>query len=327
MSADLSNLAGMFVGVIPADAVPVQALYASLLPFEWQGVGIPYSRMRMTLRQDLVIHKFVDRDGAHVEGTGRAPLQFEATCPFHNTLGKGLSDSWSQPLYPTQWRKLIVACAQGASGVLQHPELGAITCKVESCVTEWSGGERAGPTVNIVWVETDDSQAAFQIVQASPISAGAAACGNLDSYLGDISPAVVPTLPTFPSSFSDLFRQIQGIGTQLSLLSYSLGGQINAVIYQANTLEQDLAANPNALNWPIFQAAEQAKDACYTLQGNLLTTGAKVSLYTVQKESTIPEIATAIPTDLVLFLNLNPTIALNPVVQAGTQVRYYKQAA
>jgi hypothetical protein len=120
--------------------------------------------------------------------------------------------------------------------------------------------------------------------------------------------------------------QIQSIGTQASLLSYSAGGQLQAIVDQANSLEQSIQTGPNApnaLNWPIFQAAEQAKDAAYTLQNNLLTTGASVQTYTTTKDSTLAEIAVTLNTDLYLLMNLNPALlAVMPVPQ-GSLVRFY----
>ena len=320
---------GPVIGIIPAGASDnVGTLYQSLLPFEWNSVGIPYTEMKMTLRQDLVIHKFVDRDGAYVENTGRAPLQFEAACPFVNTLAPGLADSWSQPLYPTNWRALIQACQEGDTGVLQHPELGSITCKVETVITNWKSTERGGPSVHITWVETDDSNLnpSNALSQPSPISAANAACATLDSNLGEADPAVIPVLPTFPSTFSQLMGQLSGLALQAQLFVHEFGGQIDTIVYQCNSLESDLDSIPNALNWPMYQAAEQAKDACYTMQGNLLTTGNNVSTYTTPSQSTIPAIATTLNTNLALLLNLNPTLALNPVVPAGTVVRYYQAA-
>jgi prophage DNA circulation protein len=322
-------MSGPWGGIIPADASAAPgALYGTLLGLSWEGVGLPITETRMTLRQDLVIHKFVDKDGAHVEGTGRHPLQFEASIPFVNTIAPGISETWKQPLYPTQWRLFMGACQQGETGTLQHPEIGAITCKVESVVTTWRATERGGPTVQATWVETDDSGLVLQLFgQPSPISAGAAACANLDTNLGQMLSQAGPVIPAPTTSFTDLFNQIRGLATQAQLLSYSFGGQIQNLVYQANALETGLAATPTALNWPLFQAAEQAKDAAYTLQGNLLTQGQKVSRYTTPDELTIPAIAARLGVPIQFLLNLNPTLALTPVVPPQTVIRYYAAAA
>ena len=323
----MASTPGPFTSVLPAEAPDdTGTLYQTLLPFEWNSVGIPYTEMKMTLRQDLVIHKFVDRDGAYVENTGRAPLQFEATCPFVNTLSPAIGETWSQPLYPTNWRALIEACREGDTGTLQHPELGAITCKVDTVITVWKGTERGGPIVTLTWIETDDSNLnlANALGQPSPVSAANAACANLDAQLGLLDTDVTPDVPTFPNSFSALMGQISSMGVQSQLLSFQFGGQVSAIIYQCNALEADLDQEPNALNWPLYQSCEQAKDACFTMQGNLLVTGQNISTFTTPVNATIPAIATTLNTNLPMLLNLNPSLALNPVVPAGTVVRFYQ---
>lgn len=334
--APQTNNAGPFAGSPPASIPPgvsadVRALYRGLLPFEWEGIGLPYTKMSVDLRQDLVIHKFVDRDGAHIENTGRHPLQFTFTIPFINTIApvRG-SETWVQPLYPTQWRRFLQACAVGETGSLQHPELGVLTCKVENVRTVWEGIAGGGPMVEASWVETDDTalQLTAALGQPSPISAMAAACANLDTYLAGITTAQAPQMPQLTQTFTQLMQQIQGIGTQVSLLSYEYGGQVNAIITQANQLEASLTNfpnTPNALNWPIVQQAEQAKDAAYQLQGNLLTTGTVPSSFTTQKDSTLAELAITLDADLYLLMNLNPTLILAQPVLAGSLVRYYKQ--
>ena len=323
--------AGAYQGAPPASvpagvSADIGALYRGLLPFEWEGVGFPYTRMTCTLRQDLVIHKFADRDGAHIENTGRHPLQFEADIPWVNTLGvvRG-SETWSQPLYPTQWRRFFQACAIGETGILQHPELGALTCKLDTFTTTWEGTARGGPSSHVVWIETDDSstQLLTALGQPSPISAMAAATANLDTYIAVSTTATIPQLPDFTQTFSQLFAQFASLSTQASLLSANVGGQLTAIIYQADTLESAMAAVPNALNWPLVQAAEQAKDAAYTLRGNLLTTGSNVATTTTAKDSTLAEIAVTLGCDLYLLMNLNPgLVAVQPVPQ-GSLVRYY----
>jgi hypothetical protein len=330
----MSNAPGIYQGVLPAGVPPGVAtdtneLYASLLPMEWEGVGIPYTRMRLTLRQDLVIHKFADRDGAYVENTGRHPLQFEATIPFINTLGKGPAETWKQPLYPTQWRAFFQACAEGEIGILNHPELGPLTCKVETVVTDWEAKSRGGPMVQVTWIESDESgtQLGTALGQPSPISALAAATSNLDTYLsGGFASADIPTLPTFTQSFSQLFAQLASLSTQTTLLENNIGGQTLGIIYQAQVVIDDTTAANNALAWPILQAANQAQDAAYSLQGNLLTTGSNVSTFVTSTDSTLPAIATKLNTDLELLISLNVSLLGSSIVPSGSTVRYYAAA-
>ena len=121
-------MAEMFTGTIPADILlDASQLFASLLEFRWRDVSFPTTEFTTELRQDLAIHKLVDRDGAFVEGTGRAPLQITARVACLNGLDAGPNEHWQRPLYPYTWRKLFEACADKSTGTLQHPELGPIT--------------------------------------------------------------------------------------------------------------------------------------------------------------------------------------------------------
>ena len=131
-------------------------LFAQLLEFQWRGIRFPITETVLELRQDLAIHKLVDRDGASIEGTGRAPLQINVRVPFLNGLTRGRAELWESPLYPTAWRQVFAACADKSNGVVTHPELGDITCKCEVMSTRWSGDVRSGVFVNMTFLETDD---------------------------------------------------------------------------------------------------------------------------------------------------------------------------
>jgi DNA circularisation protein N-terminus len=325
-------MADPFVATVPANvSVNVNDLFQGLLGLTWRGIGVPYTDMHLSLRQDLAIHKFADRDGAHIEGTGRAPLEIRARLAFINQLGKGTNERWQQPLYPTQWRKFFEACADRSSDILQHPELGEISCKPQSCETVWAGGVRGGVYVDAVWIESDDTGADLisDLAAPSPISALASACANLDTDLGEINPVVTPSLPQPVYTFTDLANAIRSVGDQTAVLQASFAGRINTVINQCQQVEMALAAPgvSNSLNWPIYQQAELAKDAANNLRANLLTTGDPVSVYTVTKDSTLPQVAATLGTNLQLLINLNPSLLLSPIVPQNTRVRYYPLAA
>ena len=115
-------------------AQSVQALFGELLPLQWKDVGIPYVDFKVTLRQDLAVHKFSDLDGADVEPTGRSPLEMTAKVPFLNNIARAPSETWSSgDLYPNQFRKFFAACVDRAPGYLQHPEFGPLVSTVAVC--------------------------------------------------------------------------------------------------------------------------------------------------------------------------------------------------
>lgn len=321
-----------FFGTIPADApASYDDLFGQLLEFKWRDIGFPVTKCGIELRQDLTIHKFVDKDGAHIEGTGRHPLQFTARVPFLNGLRSGLNESWglanNWTLYPTVWRSFFEACANKATGPLQHPELGVITCKCETARTEWSADVRTGVWVDVTWLESDDN--ATQLTEAlnaqSPIGTVDSVGAALDAYLDDPTNLKAPQLPTFPSTFGDLTTAIRGAIDQTTILQKSFAGKVDNLIYQAQSIEDalDRSANANALNWPLSQACEQMKAAAYDLKASLGTKSKTVALYTVPKDSTLGQVGATLGANLAELMALNVAYVGSGIVPGGSVVRYY----
>lgn len=313
---------------VPADApADPTGLFASLLEYRWRGVGFPTESFGIELRQDLAIHKMTDRDGAYIEGTGRAPLQFTARIPFLNGLTTGQNETWNQhgvDLYPAQWRKFFTACADRSTGVLQHPELGPITCKLETCHTEWSSGVRSGVWVAAVWIETDDSdidQVAAALASPSPGGQVQASAVDLDT----LGPNVVgPPLPVFPFSFEELAFALRGVIDTPSLMAKELGGRIDNILYQAGMITTALKfQDTSALNWPIYDATQKIQSAARDLKALQLTSGRSVSFYVVLVDQPLFSVSQNIPAPLDDLFTLNPQLIQRPVITAGTRVRYY----
>jgi hypothetical protein len=154
-------------------------------------------------------------------------------------------------------------------------------------------------------------------------------CAAADDNLANIDPSIVPHLPVFPSTFTDLSNAIRGAIDQVSLLENQYGGQIESVIFQAQLLEDSLnrAGNRSALNWPLFNAAEQMKSAAYDLQQTLITKGKKVGLYTTVGDASLSQIAQAIPAPITDLMTLNTGLVGNPIVLSGSVVRFYLPGA
>lgn len=308
-------------------AASVDDLFQGLLPMSWRSVHFPYADTELELRQDLAIHKFVDRDGAQVEGTGRSPIQITARIPFINGIARGKWEEWERPLYPAVWRKFFAAFADKSSAVLSHPELGDITCKAESMRTRWAGDVRQGVWVTATWIETDDAVLNFAeaLASTSPVANAQTAAADLDAQVIAINPAIVPQPYVPPTSFTDLVTAVRSAVDQVTVFQKETAGQIDNIIYEAQSLEDslDMAVNASALNWPMYQAAELAKSSAYDLKQTLLSKGKPVGLYTVSKDSTLAQITSIIGTDVFDVMVLNPGLVQQPVITKGTIVRYY----
>lgn len=303
-------------------------IFAALLPMEWRDVEFPIVETELELVQDQTIHKFVDRDGAHVEGVGRAPLRITARIPFLVGLQQGPNEHWQKPLYPFTWRKFFAACADRTSGTLQHPELGDLNCKCEFAKTKWSGDVRTGVYVNASWIESDDSQT--DLTQAlenpSPLANLSASAADLDTQLAALDPSQFPQPYTPPFSFSTIVSSTRGTIDSVTILQKQSAGQLDNAIYQAQSVKDaaDRAANANAQNWPLYADANQIICAAYDLKASLLnkqTTG--IGYYAVPKDSTIAQIAATLGSPVIDIVMLNTGFVAQPVVPKDSVVRYY----
>lgn len=307
-------------------------LFANLLPFAWRGLGFPYANTKLELAQDLVEHRFADLDGADVEATGRAPLRIRARIPFLNNIAAAPSELWTPgDLYPNTWRKMLAAFQDRSSDILQHPELGPITCRPGRFDTDWDSKTRDGVWVDAEWIETFDSTGALSasVTGAGLISIATAAGIDLDTLLPTIPQSAYPGLPKNNPSFADFARQLQGVADQISLLQYSAAGAVDAIVFRVQNIE---SAFTNAFNpgpgsvqyWPTLMAADSYLCAVANVKQTLLQASAKsVGLYIPASDTTLAMIAQSIPAPVSDLMNLNPSLLSKLVVPSGTKVRYY----
>ena len=307
--------------------MPVADTFSSLLEFQWRSIGIPTSEMSVEVRRDLVIHKFADRDGAHVEDTGRHPLQFTARIPFLNGISPGPNESWgSTPLYPTLWRAFFAACTDTSkSGILQHPELGTFNCKLEHCKTVWSAARRGGVDVEASWIESDDTGDDLSIALSKPsplaglVMSAAAIDAQIALITADSDAGLSVYVPNAP--VSSYVTAITTANDTDDVLSQNSGGQCAVIIAQSQAIQASIGSSP--LTWQLNLACDQAIESARNTQATLLTQGQGVSLYTVTKDSTMGQLASVIPADIESLIRLNPLLVQSPIVRQGTVVRFF----
>jgi prophage DNA circulation protein len=318
----------------------VNDLFAKLLPASWNGIGFAVAEMEFEIRQDLVIHRYADRDGAYVESTGRHPAQFTFKIPFLNNIQSAPNENWPQGnLYPLQWRSFIIACLDGQSHTLVHPELGPINCKVDMARSSWSAKTRDGVWVSVAFVESDDTQA-DQLTQslsvASPIGQLTASADDLDNQVDQVeivSPLFAQMAAANQFSFSQLASAISAVIDIPTLLSKQYQGMADNLIYQCNQIETalDMAENASPLNWPLFQNCERLKASAYAVkaQPTVATSNGTGTLttYVLQKDSTIGQLASQFGADVQSLIVLNAQYVSAPVIPSGAVVQYYKSAA
>lgn len=316
----------------------VNDLFAQLKEFTWKGVSFPVTETNLEIRQDLVIHKFADRNGAYVEGTGRHPVQVTAIIPFLNQIYPSGIESWAAgTLYPYTWRAFVLACLEGTSGPLQHPELGKLNCKIENVKTDWKGNVRGGVWVHATWVESDDTQAdqlGQDLSQDSPTANLNQSATDIDSQIATLDAAVAlqqNPLPSLGTSFSTLASAIVGAVDQVTIFEKQFQGRTDNLLYQCNQVETSLmlSANASPMYWPILQNTARLKSAAALLQQQpaIADVGKVVKTFTSQKDSTMAQLAAQAGADVGQFMVLNAAFMGSPVVPAGSVLQYYATAA
>jgi hypothetical protein len=315
--------------------MPDNDLFSSLLCVQWKGIGFPVSSFRHGLSHDLVEHRFMDRDGAHIEATGRAPMVYSARAMFRNGIAPGPSEAgrWTFPLYPYGWRDFLEAAADRSTGDLVHPELGTIRCKLRSAETDWSASARDGVDVEISWVESvDDADATLDalLLAASPLAAAKIAAQDLSTFaFSDKTKALAAALtgPKDPSGYSlgDLLNDVQAAIDQGTLLERRIVGKVDQAINRADRLVEALNRLSAPQDWPGKRSAEVLADSLATLRRQALAPlgGAKATRYYVTTgPTTLARIAAAIGRAVSDIVAMNPDLARSPVVPAATLVRY-----
>ncbi len=295
-----------------------------LLSFRWREVEIPVSRMRASLAHDLVEHKYWGVDGARVEDTGLAPMRFTASIPLVNGLAVGKSEQWKSQLYTNVLRPLIAAFSRRDNGLMQHPEFGNIACKAEHLDIDWDGSKRGGCDVEASWVETNDERAIREVLK-SPASAMGDAARTLDVQKQDIR-KLVPAAPEYKESFESMMNSITGAVDQIGTSSKLAAGRIDAIVYRAKALGESVDRTRSVLTWPITHAVEVIKANADDLRKALAKAGRDIAIFNTLTDSTLAGIYVLIgspATSMTELIRLNFHLMREPLVPAGTPVRYF----
>jgi prophage DNA circulation protein len=299
------------------------SIFEDLREFSWRSIGFPVSGTRFSFRQDHAEHKWPDRDGAHIEATGRSPLQIEARIPLRNGIAPGHNETWTGPLYPTVFRTLLAALLDRTTGDLNHPELGVIACKCESADVSWDPGRRDGVDVDVRWIESTDSADSLiqTIAGKSPITTAIQFGADLDLQISQL-PTIPQTPPTLPS-FGDSMRSIQAIGDQAALASMRVSGVINNVLYRVQNVEDAATRLKSSQSWPVINSCERLKASINDLKRTLLVATKSIRFYITPGIVTLAQICVATNSKIADVLALNPQLAAKVTVDAQTLVRYY----
>jgi len=299
---------------------------SQLLELKWRDVSVPCTQFSTSLAHDVVIHKWPDRDGAHVEATGRQPLQHRASIPFKNGVNPGRGETWGKNfLYPDTFRLFLTAFATRTSGFLQHPELGLIRCKPHTAEFNWGATSRDGCECTATWIESlDDTVTEFQDILASksPVADLILQADALDDQIVNYpNPKLSPSIRSF--SFATAIRNVTKSFNAITLASAKYGGYINHVAYRASVLEDAVLGLHDNAAWPIVTSCERIRASLHDLKRSQLTASRTVGLHTVARDGTLASLLIPTRSTVTDLLTLNPSLGRSSVIPKGTVVRYY----
>lgn len=301
------------------------SIFEQMLPCSWRGIEIPVSALRLSLSHDLAEHKYVGVDGANLEATGRNSMQIEIVIPFFNGIVPGKNEKWTaNNLYPVRFRDFLHAFVDRTTGVLQHPELGEITCKPETLDFNLEPTHRDGVEVTARFRETvilgDDGQVA---VGNSPIQFLYGGAFDLDASDADLL-SLVPERPEEEETFASLVNKLTGFVDKITIARNLAANKPAQILYRLNQLAASVDRARTPLTWPTTNAITQMSVALHDVAVAMTKGTRKVLRYTVQAPSTLATLTSVLPgSNVDDLIHLNPQLLGRPDVQPGAVVRYY----
>lgn len=305
-------------------------IFTDLQECSWRGISFPIQSIAEKGAQNLAIHTKMDRNGAQVEGTGRAPYSFSIKAYLINGLANGPQETWTN-LFPNTWNSLRAALGDNHStGSLIHPLYGIIKCKTVSWENEINSDLRNGMIVTINFTETIDND---ELVTPNPTASAQSAAINLDAYLGLLDPPLPLDLGGF-DSLTDLVNSITSVVDQVELASQKVQAKINRAIKTVNTIN-DINAQVVKIGTDatkslgnniatILDAKDQFLDSFYQLGQVQGVINKDIAFYDVPQNTTIGSIASTLGNKVSDLLRLNPVTAGKLIIVRGTKIKYYQ---
>jgi hypothetical protein len=219
------------------------------------------------------------------------------------------------------------ACADPKTGPLKHPEFGIVNVKCKSCNVAWTPEKRDGCDVEAEFIETlitaDEESLLF--ASQSPAAYATAAARDFDAAIKDggykppVEPAMKPDLLTS-------IKGLDGLLTQASLGIANVGAQFDAVLGAIDRTLEDLNAQDN----PKLQAAIDALVRTFAgvvamAEKAVAVKGREITQKTVANGGPINIVAGAFGMGVQDFLRLNPSLASQSGVVAGTVVLVFEK--
>lgn len=297
-----------------------------LLECKWKDIAFPITNLHTELKQDVVEHKYPDRDGAHVESTGRSPLKVTCQALFYNNISRGKGETWSfGTMFPTGYVNFMEVCKDRSVGTLQHPFLGTFDAKLVSMVTELDSQRRDGVIVNLEWVETIK----IETFDEDSISVATSIISDAQEIEDEF--ATLPDTADMSEfkkekglDFLEAIDQLKALIDTATLIGLKALAQIDKVMYHINNLMFSIERLDTVLLANLKGKLQALKAALNDAKAFLNKKLGEIRFFIVPKDTTMGQLASRLNNKIVDLIKLNPTICTQPTIKALTPVKYYK---
>lgn len=283
----------------------------------FKGIEIPAISSQVGFTNDLVQHKYLFRSDPPIQPTGKTNDTFRYQIPF--------SENFEQNHFFDVFYRFRNACKdkQNPIGDLITPELGkvrAICVRFEHSLDP--SRMRDGTIADVEFLQdpdddssdstTSQSRTVVFDVRASAITTEA----ELDK-LTDLDPTVSKALV-------NPLDAITGLGDQVIANVDLVNAQLNAQIFRVQELGTTIKKLKDLSNHSVLLHLSRHESNLRTaLKRTGVVNGREIKFYVVDHAQNFMEIAKLLNVSVADLIRLNRAATANPVIPAGTILRYY----
>lgn len=298
-----------------------------LKPCSWKGIQFPIGNISTEMTQDLVEHKYPDRDGSYVESMGRAAIKVKCKAFFLNHVSKGKGENFEfGNLFPKVFQQFIKACKDKSVGLLVHPIHGTFTAKCASISYDLNADVRDGVIVDVEWIEcvknTTSAIDAEDVTELVNLYTDALA--NLSVDFPKLTKEKSINLFDLADDIGDF---VSGVAGALELTGKKVLGKIDRVLYRIErtqnairSLNSNTAANALQKGENLYEFVKKQKDEIVSNTQVLYGTG----VYVTKQRQTLTQIASLLQNKIFELLKLNKDLGGKPFIEAETPIKYKK---
>jgi hypothetical protein len=297
-------------------------VFKNLPRLSWRGIELPIMTRTASFQHENVQHKFAFRDNALVEQLGAQNWTFSYTIPFRQGIAKGPYVD----LFLRTFTDFVFACRDRSPGELTDPVLGAFRAQCTSLTDESDPNKRDGDDVRVEFVhapEIDDVEMLAGGVQSLSGLANDSGALDADFERVDIPPEQEPPEPTVNpiSAITGVLRQLQFQGNKVS-------ATLDDTAFRAEQLEAAAAALEDpGQSFPIKRSSRRVRDSAIQLKKRSQDPARTIITVHARYSATLSATAANLGMTLADLLRLNPRLARQPTVPAGTPINRYQEDA